>query len=78
MRKVLDRKELAELAELDEVLQDVAFLKQLIDSTPSEALVMPMIKLLSSSNPWPLYEYFIPALEAEALRRLAEKDKTSR
>lgn len=75
MKKTLSVKELAAVSE---VLEDTAFLKKLIDGMSNSALLMPLIKLLSSGNQRPLIDLLMPEIETEALRRLAVKDKNSR
>lgn len=75
MKKTLSAKELAAVSE---VLEDTAFLKKLIDSMSNSALLMPLIKLLSGSDQYQIIDLLMPEIEAEALRRLAVKDKNSR
>lgn len=75
MKKTLNTKELAAVSE---VLEDTAFLKKLIDSMSNSALLMPLIKLLTGSDQYQIIDLLMPEIEAEALRRLAVKDKNSR
>lgn len=75
MKKTLSVKELAAVSE---VLEDTAFLKKLIDSMSNSALLMPLIRLLSGSDQHQIIDLLMPEIEAEALRRLAAKDKNSR
>lgn len=75
MKKALSVKELAAVSE---VLEDTAFLKKMIDGMSNSTLLMPLIKLLSGSDQHQIIDLLMPEIEAEALRRLAAKDKNSR
>jgi hypothetical protein len=72
MKKTLSAKELAAVSE---VLEDTAFLKKLIDSMSNSALLMPLIKLLTDSDQYLIIDLLMPEIEAEALRRLASRNK---
>lgn len=75
MKKTLSAKELAAVSE---VLEDTAFLKKLIASMSNSVLLMPLIRLLADSDQHSIIDLLMPEIEAEALRRLAVKDKNSR